>query len=136
MASPTLTVTVSGEKAKSLISTGVAPCGAVVAGASATAVALLPESDATPRPNANAAAPMVTTAATITTMIGRPATPDLRIPPPFGSITGSAGDVLGGEAGPCQRQEQRDVHRLEGEAPSEVVPQDRVAEQVDEREPV
>src|SRR4051812_26558846 len=35
-----------------------------------------------------------------------------------------AGDVLGGEAGPRQAEEHHDVHRLEGEAPPDVVPQD------------
>ena len=84
MALPTLTVTVSGEKAKSWISTAVAgPCGGL-ADAEVVALVLL-ESDATPRPSANAAAPMVTTAATITAMRGRPATPDLRTAPGFGS---------------------------------------------------
>ena len=84
---PTLTVTVSGEKAKSLIATAVADPWAGDAGAAAAVVALvLLESDATPRPIANAAAPMVTTAAATTAMRGRPATPGVRTGGPIGSV--------------------------------------------------
>jgi cytochrome P450 len=49
---------------------------------------------------------------------------------------GSAGDVLVGEASPGRAGEHRDVGALDQETADHVVPQDRVAEQVDERQPV
>ena len=48
----------------------------------------------------------------------------------------SAGDVLGGEVGPRGAEQHDDVDGLEGDAALDVAPEDRVAEQVDERQPV
>src|SRR4030095_11806145 len=45
-------------------------------------------------------------------------------------------DVLGGEVGPGEAEEDGDVDRLDGEAAVDVAPQDRGAEQVDEGQPV
>ena len=52
------------------------------------------------------------------------------------TAAGSARDVLGREVGPGRAEQHDDVDRLQGDAPLEVAPQDRVAEQVDEGEPV
>ena len=52
------------------------------------------------------------------------------------TAAGSARDVLGREVGPGGAEQHDDVDRLQRDAPLDVAPQDRVAEQVDERQPV
>ena len=59
--------------------------------------------------------------------------------PPYqrrADCVGSARDVLGGEVGPGRAEKHHDVDALQQHAAHDVAPQDRVAEQVDERQPV